>query len=50
MTPLKTLKIQESTHTELTKIKGKITSETGKDATYDDAIMELIEEWKTHKT
>jgi hypothetical protein len=47
MTPLKTLKIQETTHKELTKVKGAITSETGKDATYDDAILELIKSWKT---
>ena len=42
---LKTLKIQETTHKELTKVKGAITSETGIDTTYDEAIMSLIREW-----
>jgi hypothetical protein len=47
--PLKTLKIQETTHKELTKVKGSITSETGQDATYDDAIMGLIKSWRETK-
>jgi len=46
MPQLKTLKITEATHQELTKVKGSITAETGKDATYDDAILELIKVWK----
>jgi hypothetical protein len=49
MPQLKTLKINESTHQELTKVKGSITAKTGKDATYDDAILELIRVWKNHK-
>lgn len=50
MPPLKTLKIQETTHKELTKVKGAITSETGKESTYDGAIIELINTWKSLKT
>jgi len=40
--PLKTLKIKLETHEALTKIKGKLMAETGKEVTYDDAIMWLI--------
>jgi hypothetical protein len=47
MPQLKTLKITEATHQELTKVKGSITAKTGKDATYDDAILELINFWKS---
>jgi hypothetical protein len=40
---MKMLKITEETHTELTKIKGQLTANTGKAATYDDAILYLIQ-------
>jgi len=40
--PLKTLKIKVETHEALTKVKGKLMAETGKEVTYDDAIMWLI--------
>ena len=43
---MKTLKINDTTHTELTKIKGLITSKTGKETTYDDAILWLIQNTK----
>jgi hypothetical protein len=49
MPQLKTLKIAELTHQELTKVKGSITARTGKDATYDEAILELIKLWKNQK-
>ncbi len=49
MPPIKTLKITEATHQELTKVKGAITAKTGKDATYDDAILELIKSWINQK-
>jgi len=39
---LKTLKIKLETHEALTKVKGKLMAETGKEVTYDDAIMWLI--------
>jgi len=43
---MKTLKIKEETHLELTKVKGQITARTGSEATYDDAILELIKNFK----
>jgi len=39
---MKTLKIREETHRELTKFKGQLTAKTGKEASYDDAIAELL--------
>ena len=49
MPQIKTLRIAEATHQELTKVKGSITAKTGKEATYDDAILELIRIWKSQK-
>jgi hypothetical protein len=49
MPQLKTLKITEVTHQELTKVKGSVTAKTGKETTYDDAILELINFWKNHQ-
>lgn len=47
---MKTLKIAERTHTELTKIKGEIMAETGNPKlSYDEVIESLIENWKTTK-
>lgn len=43
---MKTLKINDTTHTELTKVKGLLTSKTGKEATFDDAILWLIQSMK----
>jgi hypothetical protein len=43
LTNMKMLKITEETHTELTKVKGQLTANTGKVATYDDAILYLIQ-------
>jgi hypothetical protein len=42
---MKTLKITEQTHQELTRIKGAVTQKTGKETTYDEAIQELITVW-----
>mgnify|MGYP000138417886 CR=1 FL=1 len=39
---MKTVKIRKETRRELTKIKGKITARTGKETTFDEAIMGLI--------
>lgn len=46
MEKLKTLKIKVETHEELTKIKGMLMQKTGKEVTYDDTIMWLIENMK----
>ena len=48
MTP-KTLKIEDSTLQELTKIKEALISKTKKEPTYDDAILELIKAWQMQK-
>jgi len=42
MSKLKTLKITEKTHSELTKVKGKLMAEKGREVTYDETIMWLI--------
>jgi hypothetical protein len=39
---MKTLKISDQTHVKLTKIVGQLTAETGKIATYEDAINALL--------
>jgi hypothetical protein len=49
MTPTKPLKIKDSTLQELTKIKETFTSAKGKEATYDEVILELIKAWQTKK-
>jgi hypothetical protein len=41
---MKTLKISDQTHAKLTKIVGQLTAETGKIATYEDAISALLKE------
>ena len=43
---MKILKVKETTHKELTKIIGQITAKKGIRATYDDAIMFLIEKFR----
>jgi len=44
---MKTLKINEDTHKELTKMKGELMAQNGNpDLTYDQVIMELIKAWK----
>jgi hypothetical protein len=47
---MKTLKILEATHTELTKVKGDLMAKTGNpDVTYDDTILELVKAWNNSK-
>lgn len=46
---LKTLKIKEETHRELTKIVGELQARNGKIKSFDDAIIELIRSWKEKK-
>jgi len=44
---MKTLKISEQAHTELTKVKGEIMARIGKpNLTYEDVIIELIKHWR----
>jgi predicted CopG family antitoxin len=47
MVKMKTLKINEETHKELTKMKGELMATTGKpNLTYDEVILELIRKAK----
>jgi hypothetical protein len=41
---MKTIKISNQTHAKLTKIVGQLTAETGKIATYEEAISALLKE------
>jgi len=41
-----TISISEETHTELRKIKGHLMASNGKERSFDDVIMELINLWK----
>lgn len=44
---MKTLKISDEVHRQLTKAKGELMARTGKaDLTYDETILELISKWK----
>lgn len=40
---MKIIKVNDATHRELTKVKGLLTSKTGKEATFDEAILWLIQ-------
>jgi hypothetical protein len=44
---MKIIKLQDDTHTLLTKIKGELMALKGKSVTYDDAIKYLIEKSNT---
>jgi len=46
---MKTLKISDSVHEELTRIKGQLIARNGKTKSYSDAIAELIQFWKEKK-
>ncbi len=46
---MKIIKIKDGTHTELIKVKGQLTAQTGKEATFDDAILWLIQYMKEKK-
>jgi hypothetical protein len=48
-TDMKTLKIQDETHTELTRIVGELTARNGSQKTYDETIMELIQFWRKNR-
>lgn len=39
---LKTIKISGSNYEALTRLKGELTAKTGRNASYDDVIRELI--------
>lgn len=39
---MKTLKIRDETHVELTKVLGELTAQTGQVKTYDEAILALV--------
>ena len=41
-----TIRISKNTHTELLKIMGQIQAKTGKIPTLDDALKELLENYK----
>ena len=43
----KTIKISPESHKELTKIKGELTARAGVEATYSDAVAELLRRAKT---
>jgi len=44
-----TISITEETHTELRKIKGQLMALNGKERSFDEVIMELIEHWKIRR-
>ncbi len=47
---MKTLKIENHTHQELTKVKGELMAESGDpDITYDRVILALIAKWNAEK-
>ena len=46
---VKTLKIVDKTHEELTKVKGALMAKLGRAVTYDEAIAELIKIAKLEK-
>jgi len=46
---LTTIRVKESTQSELIKIKGSISADAGQNVTYDDAIWELIRIWRQNK-
>jgi len=46
---MKTLKISDSIHEELTRIKGQLIARNGKVKSYDETIAELIKFWKEKK-
>jgi hypothetical protein len=47
---MKTLKISDQTHAKLTRIVGQLTAETGKIATYEDAICALLSKYEANAT
>ena len=43
---MKTIRIEDQTHIELSKVKGELTIRNGKTKSYDETIKELILVWK----
>jgi len=43
---MKTLKIQDATHKDLTKLLGELTAQNGQIKTYDDVIRALIKRYR----
>jgi len=46
---MKTIRISDEIHGELTKIVGELIARKGKRITYDEAIKELIAFWREHQ-
>lgn len=46
MTDISTIRITKNTHTELLRIVGQIQARTGKIPTLDDALKELLKNYK----
>ena len=44
---MKTIRIADDTHRQLTQIVGQLTTRNGKTKSYDDAIKELIGLWNS---
>jgi len=44
------IRITKSTHKEILKVKGKIQAKTGEIPTLDDALKELLENYKKKKS
>ena len=45
---MKTIRLSDGIHAELTKIVGELIARKGKRITYDEAIKELIAFWREH--
>jgi len=45
---MKTIRLSDEIHAELTKIVGELIARKGKKITYDEAIKELIDFWREH--
>ena len=43
---MKTIRIEDQTHIELSKVKGELTIRNGKTKSYDNVITELILLWR----
>ncbi len=46
---VKTMKITDNTHRELTKISAQLTAQDGQRRTFDETIMSLIEAYRSKK-
>ena len=50
MGKITSIRITKSTHKEILKVKGKIQAKTGEIPTLDDALKELLENYKKKKS